>query len=775
MPFAALAVPLIKIGASVALKFISNALTPKPKIESGKVDDGNFSQGPTIGKPLIEIYGGAAGTPTATDRTGFRIEANFIWSRPIQERKRRRGGGKGQPRVTEFTYFGTFAVMLGRGPLRLRKIFLNELLAYDRYAADTGATGVVDTGSVVTGTLKLGGGQFAWYSGTDSQTPDPTIQSFEGVGRTPAYVGRSYITFANLGLEKFGNSIPRVICEVESAEIFSVEQICADLARRSGLLSSEYDFTALAGINSRGVTRQDRAAARATLDVLASVHNFYLVDSGAQITARLFGTESITSIPAKELGVRDGDAPIELLEVEAADQRKLPRRLEVKFVDGARENEINQAAAMRYDTPSDGESELSLPVNLTADDARRLAERELFRTHLEADRFTASLSDRYALLSPGEIVAVTDGDDFIHQLRIDRKTFQLPGIVTLECVRTSVATRTQPGFQDDETSPGETTVPPVAYDLSPTRIEFANLPNLDPNGANPIYVFTAPENPAADWPGALVEVDRGGGFVTAITLSGGATIGDARTALASASGIDTTNTLTVDFPVSVTLVTATADEIAAGKNNLLVGQEVVGFRARTPVSGAASGFQRWNLTTLHRGLYRTENASGAHVLGERAILLQNDAIETILPPPSDRDQARDYRAITAGQTSEEATEAAHTWRAGATAFVAFATGTETLRAQWTAGSSATAQKLLYRLVGAASFTEISLGAAATTADVAGLEPGATYEVRLEQVISLQVYATPSAFATQPLVVQEELYVDADGAFYVNPDDEIYAR
>jgi hypothetical protein len=62
--------------------------------------------------------------------------------------------------------------------------------------------------------LDLSGLTMRFYSGAESQTPDPLIVAKEGVGNVPAYRGLSYVVFERLPLENFGNRIPQMSFEV---------------------------------------------------------------------------------------------------------------------------------------------------------------------------------------------------------------------------------------------------------------------------------------------------------------------------------------------------------------------------------------------------------------------------------------------------------------------------------------------------------------------------------------------------------------------------------
>jgi hypothetical protein len=770
MPFAALAVPLIGTLFSAGVSYVTNRLFGPKRQDVGKLgDDAKFFNGNGFGQPITEIYGGTPGARAADDGTGFQVEGEQIWGRPIREIKQRRGGGKRQPKTTQFLYSATFAAAFARGVVDVRQVYLNENLVFDRYGAKPGASFTIDAGGVISGFLEFGNCNFRIYPGTETQSVDPTIQALEGVGNAPAYLGLAYIVFDGLALEKLGNSLPRVIVHCESADAFTVDSIAGSLAGRVGLLESEWDFAAAEGFVSRGLVRAQRAPVRESLDTLATYHRFYFRDDGERVVAAQFDEEPVATIAAEDLGARDGDDPIEPLEIERPDELLLPEELEVGYVDGKRNRETNQARARAYDTDARAQASIGLPLNLTAEQAQQFADSELFRRYLEADRFRFSVSQAYGWLRVGDVVEVEDGP-FLHRVRIDKISGSFPGLFRVEGVRASAATYTQPPFQSPGESPGESTTPPAVYEASETRVEFANLPNLDADGANPIYSWVAPVDSTKDWPGALVEIDRGAGFEDAYLTGSGALIGDVVGELPAATGIDLANALVVELPPGESLSNATADQIAAGGNNALVGEEIIGFRTAAPVSG---GENRWSLGGLHRGLFRTENAAGAHADGERFILLDSATTNTIAPRAADRDVARDFRATTSGRTTEEATDAIHTWRAGATNFAASPVGLSGGRAEWTAGSPATAQKLLYRRVGAAIFAELTLTASATSATLTGLSSGRTYEARLEQVISRQVYVSPLAQFTVPVDQNAEAYVDGFGDPYVDGFGENY--
>lgn len=129
-----------------------------------------------------------------------RIAGNVIWSRPIREvattTKVRSGKGGGGARSststsTTYSYYVTLAIAICEG----------ELTRVDRVWADSKL-------------LDLSQGTYRIYNGTETQLPDALIESYEGVGATPAYRGLAYVVIEDFPMADFGNRIPNFTFEV---------------------------------------------------------------------------------------------------------------------------------------------------------------------------------------------------------------------------------------------------------------------------------------------------------------------------------------------------------------------------------------------------------------------------------------------------------------------------------------------------------------------------------------------------------------------------------
>lgn len=152
---------------------------------------GNTTEGPRIESIRVMESREGAGIPNIYGRA--RVGGQVIWAARLRETRTTEsaGGGKGGPRIANFTYAASFAVALGEGPInRVLRVWANgEVLA-------------------------LGDLPHRLYRGGPDQLPDPLIEAIEGADCAPAYRDTAYIVFEDLPLEQFGNRLPQLSFEV---------------------------------------------------------------------------------------------------------------------------------------------------------------------------------------------------------------------------------------------------------------------------------------------------------------------------------------------------------------------------------------------------------------------------------------------------------------------------------------------------------------------------------------------------------------------------------
>lgn len=203
-----------------------------PGVEGPRADDLKITSS-TVGKRIPYIAG------------RFVSDGNIIWGLDIEEVASTRRVGRtpfsrGQ-RVTEYTYFATFAVSLCEGRIDgLLRVWAYDKVIYDARPADEQeddvqrrwAPDLIDEAGFGRGGLFR---SLAWlvasgfremneifearteiYLGTDDQMPSPTIEEHEGVGNVPGFRGQAYVVFKRWPLADFGYGarIPQLRFEV---------------------------------------------------------------------------------------------------------------------------------------------------------------------------------------------------------------------------------------------------------------------------------------------------------------------------------------------------------------------------------------------------------------------------------------------------------------------------------------------------------------------------------------------------------------------------------
>ncbi|MBA3588309.1 phage tail protein [Methylibium sp.] len=156
--------------------------------------------GPRLADRSVQVSSFGAAVPYLFGEG--RTSGNVIWVKDnaLEEvEESSEVGGKGSPSqtVVSYSYYATFALLLGFGRLRgVRRIWGDAVLIFD--GSTEGAPNDLD---------------FVFYPGNDTQLPDPTLEAALGVGNAPAYRGYAYLMFNRMPLGIFGNRIPNITVE----------------------------------------------------------------------------------------------------------------------------------------------------------------------------------------------------------------------------------------------------------------------------------------------------------------------------------------------------------------------------------------------------------------------------------------------------------------------------------------------------------------------------------------------------------------------------------
>lgn len=186
----------------------------------------------------LRVSSATYGAPIPITYGATRIAGNLIWSTGIIETKHtttqssggggggKGGGGGGGGDVTQttitYTYSASFAIAICEGVIQgIRRIWADSKLIYDLGPNATPMS--IYQSNSLSSANKI-------YFGTDTQMPDPVIQSHFPAGDVPAYRNVAYMVFDNLQLQDYGNRIPNLEFEVvNSAVIGGARELALNL------------------------------------------------------------------------------------------------------------------------------------------------------------------------------------------------------------------------------------------------------------------------------------------------------------------------------------------------------------------------------------------------------------------------------------------------------------------------------------------------------------------------------------------------------------------
>ncbi|MEM9740396.1 MAG: glycoside hydrolase TIM-barrel-like domain-containing protein [Pseudomonadota bacterium] len=230
---------------------LEDALTPPregPRLDALQVMESREGAG------ISDVYG------------RMRVAGQLIWAGAFTER-RETVGGKGGPRVNEYSYSVSFAIGVCEGPgARIERVWANgEPLEMGRYSHRI-------------------------YSGSNDQSPDPTLEATLGAGMTPAYKGLCYIVFEDFPLNAFGNRIPNLSFEVVRSPTGQGDEGLRDHVRAVNLIPATGEFV----YSSQPVSVRTFPGRETPLNVHTADGRADLLVSLDQLQAELPKTDSVS-------------------------------------------------------------------------------------------------------------------------------------------------------------------------------------------------------------------------------------------------------------------------------------------------------------------------------------------------------------------------------------------------------------------------------------------------------------------------------------------------
>lgn len=676
-----------------------------------------FTVGAGVSEAKVKINSIGA-TPNA-GRGGVKVPAIIVWTSGIRKNvsttQQPTGGGKGGHRtatVENTTYDIDLGLMWSRGPVALLREYANADVLIDQVTTSLLPSGVYDPGvgadptydplappdpnlnyitsqtrvddditfdgdNVGSGTIQGGGSLFTTYEGNTTQDPDPTIEADidakYGAGSTPAYRNHSLIVHKNFLLSRWGGIVPNMNAVWEHTTLKTWDDINASLTERVGLISTDYDYTSLSSLNCRGLLIAGRLYSPAEIldsEEIQTASGFFVTEGEGKVIGYAEGSEPSVTIPDTEIGWLDSDQDlpdiVPEVETRIAQGTTAPRQVDVKFIDPDNQWDPNTQSAKRQITDGVGTELLEVQLCLLADEARAAAQRRLYRKEVELAAHKFTLPWTYMYLYPGYKIIINRAEGFTHTLRL---TSISAGVGILECegIALEPEVYNQPAVGAFNGLPELNIQAPAMTVLS--LIDSHLLRDGDETNNNGVGVYMAGV-PRTGFDqssqGYALYINRNNTWSLLADSKLPATIGTIVTAIGLSSDtsiFDRVGVITVDlYGTTATLSSVTETDVLTNPTvNLGVFGELVSqFVTATQVAGFPN---RWQLSVLLNGRRGTESHVSDAFIGKRFVLIDN-AAQFVPMDLIDLNNVRSYRAVTSGQSLDDAATVTFTWTGG---------------------------------------------------------------------------------------------------------------
>ena len=654
--------------------------------------------GPRLEDRSVQVaeYGWRPPTIYGTHRTA----GAMIWAPPSglteHSQVRRVGGGKQNGSVREFSYAFNGAMMVCDVPIEyMAEMTYNDKIIY----TNNGVTEVIDSAlappstadieedpilSIITGTAGQAStqsaqttynpttntwsrGEFRIYGGSMAQMPDALIETDLGVGRTPAYRGKTVVVFEQFyivpPLGVFGFTV--------KSKISQLTDVCEDLWGKAGIGPERLDLSQIESDEVDGFIIDDRSQVRDALEELAQNHLFDWVSRDGKQVALPRGGGIITSIPAGSLRVRNlseggsgGQVPQTIFS--DADTISIPMREELQFHDAGRNYHPNIRSSWRDATPYreyvDKHARSTSEV-LSRPMAQKLVNVSLFESWAQAQSFNISLGTEYRHLAAGDVVSIPHKGISRRVRLVEAQKHQF-GTLSWKAVPDGGDLYNGPLGEDTDPMDSETIQSngSLSYVFLNTNPWADNIIEDYPAvGKLPVVIWAATVPEGAYWNKDLVAVGSSS-FLPydndySISTIGyfaqtPAIMGKVASVLPDYTGgssiWDYTSTVDVDL-IRGSLSSITDAETLAGVNKIYIGAELVYFRDADYL-GTFADKKRYRISNLLRGRRGTEWAMATHTSDDPAIFV-NSSVKIIQMKRSLPNQEIDLTIYTPMSTS----------------------------------------------------------------------------------------------------------------------------
>lgn len=431
----------------------------------------------------------------------------------------------------------------------------------------------------------------------------------------------------------------------------SLAAVITDLCHRAGLDTGDINISQLAA-QIEGYVIVTPQSIRACIEQLEKAYLFDSAESDYTLTFIPRGQDASIALELDELAIQP-DKPEEVLQITRQQEIELPKRVNVVYLSRLADYQPNTQYAERAYTESKEIATLDIPVVISDQHARNIADITLYSRWVERHRYAFLLPIKYATLEPGDVVQM-NAENAAHQLRIKQVKLLSKNLLFVDAVAEDASSYdfySAPANTDQNRLENQT--------ISGTELELLDIPALPSDDVYVPKLRIAAAGLAENWRGAALfrSDDNGASYNRMMDTPRGASIGITVDALGSGvtNEFDETSEVTIQFIGDVELESVTELAVLNGANAMLIGGEIIQFQNAELLAPS-----KYKLTRLLRGRLGTDHAIGTHTSLERTVLLDSGLVGQVMSP-SLFNLSRLYKGVSVGDTLDNTAAEAFTY------------------------------------------------------------------------------------------------------------------
>lgn len=483
-------------------------------------------------------------------------------------------------------------------------------ISYQRASAQTTLTTVIIEDQVITSTYDA-----TIFTGTIAVVYySPTVAFLRRI-RNPL---TSSVTIDQKFITTGMNFTEEDNISVESA----IKRMLADNEYVTG---NDFDFN-IQDEQIQGYTINNRASSLGKMRPLMQAYQVVGTESDykVKIKSRSLNTSvatlTVDDIQAHETGQAVPDQAI----VVSKSDIDVPARVNVSFRDSEKEFEASVQYADREGTNNSAEYDLSLPMSLTSNKAKQIAEILINDALLESKGIISFLTHfKYSHLEVEDMITlVTDYNTFTCVI-IDKESGN-PGLVKLSATLNRVENYSSTAVGDSGSRTNATITPIPDSFLA----VFDTVPLRDADLDYGFYYGVYPMR-AAGWGGAQIAASRDGMQWTAVSqlfnaISYGTGIGKL-TSAATPGVYDQSETLNISMAYG-TLSSATETQVMQNLANMCIYGQPGRWEVLKFITATLEGNGTYTISNLLRGYWGTQHNMNNHEVNDQCIFISSDTI-----------------------------------------------------------------------------------------------------------------------------------------------------